>query len=148
MKKTLLQSLTNESLQNILIGGSITMMLLSFFEPASWLMFIGLVLVAPLVFGYGWAAFIDRMDDSVQFAIEMSKKAHMVIGLAFSVLIGMVWAVVGTRVPVFPLNPITNAIFMLVAPKVVFLLWGFATTAFGYWWAWKTIVPNTSRGHQ
>lgn len=124
------------------------MMLLSFFEPASWLMFIGLVLMAPPVLGYGWAVFVDRMDDSVQFAVEMSKKAHMVIGLAFSVLIGMIWAVVGTRVPVFPLNPITNAVFMLVTPKVVFLLWGFVTAAFGYWWAWKTIVPNTSRGHQ
>lgn len=148
MKKNPLQNLTNKSLQNILVNISIVMMVLSLFEATSWVMFIALVLLMPAALGYAWAVFVDQMDDSIDYAIEMNKKAHLVIGLAFSVTVGMVWSVVGTRVPVFPLNQFTNAFFTLVAPKVVFLLWGFATTAFGYWWAFKAIVPNSSRGHQ
>ncbi len=121
------------------------MMGLSLFEPTSWAMFAGLVLFAPFGLGYLWAAFVDRMDDSAEYKIELTKKAHFGIGFAFAVAVGMVWSVVGTRVPVFPLNPVTNTLFMLVAPKAAFLLWAFALSAFGYWRAWKTIVPNTGR---
>lgn len=143
--KPLIQRLTSKQLENWLIGITFIMMVLSFSDPTSWAMFIGLVMLAPFGLGYGWAAFVDRIDDSKEYAIEFGKKTHLVIGLAFSVFIGMIWAVVGTRVPVFPLNPYTNELFLLVAPKVIFLLWAFCTAALGYWRAWKTIVPNTGR---
>ena len=145
MKKTLIQSLTQNQFQNTIIASAIIMMVLSLFEPTSWAMFIGLVMLAPLGLGYVGAAFVDRMDDSADYKIELTKKAHFGIGFAFAVAVGMVWSVVGTRVPVFPLNPFTNALFTLVAPKALFLLWAFVLCGIGYWRAWKTIVPHAGR---
>lgn len=145
-KQPALQRLTNKQLEWILFGTAFAMMILSLFDPTSWAMFIVLVLAAPYALGFGAAMVVDYFDDRIQYKIEMSKKSHMILGLAWSVTIGMIWSVVGTRVPVFPPNPVTNAIFMAVAPKAVYLVWAFALAAFGYYKAWKTVIPNNSRG--
>ena len=89
-----------------------------------------------VVFSHDIAKLIDWLDDSDEYTVEIPPRYHFIYGFGLSIAAGIIVGIIGSA-----LVPFSPALYALVNPKIVFFVYGFASSAAGYAIAWRKI-PN------
>ena len=139
-----LKDLTNKQLEAILLLVTGALFVASFVEAFAQYLLLVTVLTAPVAFGYGMGCLFDYFDTSAEYHVMFNNKSHLRLAIIVSLLVGVLAKHLATQMPIVPYSPIVNAFFMLVAPKIVFFLWGLAMAGLGYWLAWKGFKHHPS----
>lgn len=87
-------------------------------------------------FSHDIAKLIDWLDDSDEYTVEIPPRYHFIYGFGLSIAAGIIVGIIGSA-----LVPFSPALYALVNPKIVFFVYGFASSAAGYAIAWRKI-PN------
>lgn len=133
----MLKKLSNGQLSFLIILLVALLMVVSVMDVIASILTIVLVVgITPAVLSYSAAKFIDYMDDSVEYAVEMSGLYHLVYAFGISFALAIILGGVVTSSVIVPVW-----LIQMIAPKVVFTVLCFIFAAIGYWVAWHTI-PN------
>lgn len=139
-----LKDLTNKQLEAILLLVTGTLFVVSFVEAFAQYLLLATVLISPVAFGYGMGCLFDYFDTSAEYRVMFNNKSHMRLAIVVSLLVGVLAKHLATQMPIVPYSPIINDFFMVVAPKIVFFLWGLIMAGLGYWLAWKGFKNHQS----
>jgi hypothetical protein len=133
----MLKKLSNGQLSFLIILLVALLMVVSVMDVITSILTIVLVVgITPAVLSYSAAKFIDYMDDSIEYAVEMSGLYHLVYAFGISFALAIILGGVVTSSVIVPIW-----LIQMIAPKVVFTVLCFIFAAIGYWVAWRTI-PN------
>ncbi len=133
----MLKKFKNDQLSLLVILMVALLMVASVMDVITSILTIVLVVgITPAVLSYCAAKFIDYMDDSIEYAVEMSGLYHLVYAFGISFALAIILGGVVTSSVMVPIW-----LIQMVAPKVVFTVLCFIFAAVGYWVAWRTI-PN------
>lgn len=137
----MLKRLTNSELSLLIIVVVALLMVVSVIEVvASIVTIIVVVGITPAVLSFCAAKFIDYMDDSTEYAVEMSGAYHLVFAFGISFALAIILGGVVTSSVSLPIW-----LIQMAAPKVVFTVLCFIFAAIGYACAWRNI-PNKVGG--
>jgi hypothetical protein len=136
----MLKRLTNDQLSLLVIIVVALLMVSSMIEVVSSIMTLILMVgIVPAILTHRAAKFIDYMDDSVKYLVEMSSLYHLVyafgISFALAIILGGV-VVSAISIPIWLIE--------MMAPKALFTILCFISSMFGYWIAWQSI-PNKEK---
>lgn len=137
----MLKKLTNDQLSFLIIVVVALLMVSSVIEAVTSILAIIVVVgITPAVLSFCAAKFIDHMDDSVEYAVEMSGLYHLVYAFGICFALAIILGGVVTSAVSLPIW-----LIQMVAPKVVFTVFIFIFAAIGYACAWRSI-PNKAGG--
>lgn len=138
----MLKKLKNDQLSLLVILLVALLMVASVIDVVTSILTIILVVgITPAVLAYSAAKFIDYMDDSIEYAVEMSGLYHLVYAFGISFALAIILGGVVTSSIIMPVW-----LIQMIAPKALFTVLCFAFAAFGYLVAWRTI-PNKAGKH-
>ncbi len=140
-----LKKLTNRQLEYILFVVMALATVVSFIEPLAQVFLLGMVLISPVVFGYGLGMVFDYMDQNTDYKVQISQSIHVRLAILSSLFIGALAKHLATQVPILPYTEITNALLMIVAPKILFFIWGVGMSGLGYYLAWKSFRSHKNQ---
>lgn len=137
----MLKKLSNDQLSSLVITGVVLLMIVSVIEALSSIVTIVLLVgIVPIALIHRVAKFIDYMDDSVEYKVEMSRLYHLVYAVGISLALAIVLANVTVSAVTLPLWLVET-----IAPQLVFMPACFLFGMLGYWIAWQSIPNKESK---